>query len=561
MPRRSTATCLEPTNLGNTPGSPGVSVTTTATPDGVAVFVTGRCITGMAPRSSAARRIPPHLDERTLYLLVSPLLGYGARELVQRLPRSSAVLAVEYEPELAGLSQGKESELPAALGLTVRFASTEGAAVHEGHGLIDTLGIRAVRVIHLTGGSRLHASAYRRLEELLQQHTRQFWINRGTFIRLGRRWISNMMRTLQLPHCTLDELAGSFSTPVILAGAGPSLTQHLPWITRQVNRGDAVLAALDTALPALAAAGVTPQIIWAMDGQLANAMDLLPWRWDRCTLAADVTTHPSIIRRFAPHRRFLFVTSLAHPMPLEGSAIADLPRIPPRGSVAPAALEGLVRVCGARHVVLAGIDFWYRPPLSHASMTAPHRMVLRQCTRLRPGDGDPRLLVRPRCAVQLQDGTTAPGDAVLHDQALQMRHLIAELKRDVPEVNISTLPRHGVDLGVAATPREISQDSEREGSRYSAPASAPREATRPGVSLEALLEQLVRQEQYLLKHPAGPLLVDADLRFALMDMPQWPLMEARQEWAIPHHHAVLRSIRDYRRRLVHATQHLKYAQP
>ena len=111
----------------------------------------------------------------------------------------------------------------------------------------------------------------------------------------------------------------------VLIGAGPSLDTDIKLLEEELQRAAAenasnfshapteaisrpAIVAIDTALPALAARRIPVDCVFAMDAQLANAADLVPWGWYNSVLIADISAHPSIVRTFAPTRRILFST-------------------------------------------------------------------------------------------------------------------------------------------------------------------------------------------------------------------------------------------------------------
>lgn len=478
---------------------------------------------------------------------------------------------VEFDGPLAALCVHEESVIGTCLSRRVRFVSSRESALSDGRTLLSRYGIRRILPVYLTGGARIHQKEYRFLTESLQDLVQQFWHNRGTHIRLGRRWIGNLMRNVLAESISVQEAGRSLSSTVILIGAGPNLDHHVPFL-RKIAKDPGIvprevsLVALDTALPALAAAGITPEIVFSMDAQLANAYDLLPWRWNSVTLVADVTVHPSIPRRFAPHRRAFFSSSFADRLSILGEPVLqEIPRIPARGSVAPAAIELLVRAFRVRTIVTVGIDFWYSSPRTHARETGPHRRRRTASNRLADADGGQDLLVRPRTEGRLRDGNSVSCDAVLEGQARQVSILIGELSREFPDLVVATPDREGLPTGAVVTddlPGTLRpRPGQSPGIAGDKPSAAPyREHGRQQGrqtrirALNRILRQLEVQERVWTEATAtgAPLYLDADLEFVALDLPQWPLLLLRQEWMLLHEQALMRSLRDYRRRLTRA---------
>lgn len=526
------------------------------------ITANNRRLTDADPAAGVARRLPQQFRNQTLYILCSPLLGAGLGCLHHIVPPASAILLVELHRDLAELRHDRRWEIGALLNRQIHWAPDIQTAQRIADEQIRFRGIRAVELVHLTGGAGFAREHYQWLQRQLTSLVRQYWKNRAAMIRLGRRWIANTVHNSGLSVRPLPQLSARIHDPVLLCGAGPQLDEFLPWIAS--IRQQCTLIALDTALPTLAAAGIEPDVIWAMDGQVANALDLMPWRWETVAVAVDLTSHPTFLRRFAPSRRFAFLTEYTTPLPVATVLPPGIPLLPPRGSVAPSAVEGLVRWCGVRRILAVGVDFWYHAPKSHSTMSAPHRWVMHRQQRLSGTGGDQRLMVRPMQDVQLRDGSPARGDAILADQAAQVAYTVASLRRDFPDLECYTLSAPGLDTGMT----ELTRDRATEwlatssvvvpaGTEHSAVEHPPLDAPSPGRSpgrpdaLAELIFALRRQEAHMSNNGEGPVFLCEDVRFVLFDLPQWPLLELQQEWVQLHRGAILRSLRDYRRRFEH----------
>jgi hypothetical protein len=461
-----------------------------------------------------------------------------------------------------------------------------------------------VRLIGLSGGTRLHRAAYAELEADVAALVHRFWNNRAAEIRLHRRWMTNLYRNIRLPGRPVDHLRSTLPPRAVLVGAGPSLDEALPLLREffPAERPDSgnivpnppgsaaeathVLLAIDTALPALAAAGVRPDLILAMDGQLANAADFLPWRWDRCNVVVDASTHFSIPRRVAPDRLFWFVSRFSETGIFRDQSMTGIfdgvPIIPPRGSVAPAAVQIAAEHLGITEISCIGIDFWYRLPRSHATMSSPDRRARRSGDRLHHRDGHDRSLARPWVAVTLRDCTTTRGDAVLVEQARLMAEVIrsltvpvfvigdqgidvggaacdlVQLRRSLASAGDSGAvgtsegapPSGGGAVGTSEGARPLGDGGSAASSKSAPPLGDQRHAalTRRTAAVAHLRERLIRQEA-ILADPQRPLFLDSGLDFVVADLPQWPLMMLRREWVELHRPRILRAVRDYRRRL------------
>jgi hypothetical protein len=536
----------------------------TVTPSGVTVALEGRLLNGSDPVASSLRRLPPDPGEQTLYLFFSPLLGYGVGDFARRLGPGSALILVELDRRLADLQHHRESEYRSPLPRSVQYARTAQEALRCASRLIQRYALRRVVTVYLSGGVRLHADQYRLIAESVQNVIQRYWSNRGTQIRLGRRWIANLLRNALLEAKNIEFFRKEAGTKAILVGAGPNLDRHIAYL-ENTFRADAphgtLLVALDTALPALAAATIKPDIVVSMDSQLANVYDFMPWCWDDTVLFADITVHPGIPGKFPAGQRAFFASEFTEEsILLREPILRGVPLLPARGSVAPAALELLVRYLGIRTVISVGIDFWYRSPRSHARMTGPDRRMRAAMTRLQYNDGYPSLLSRPASPVRLRDGAEERGDRILSDHAQQMEQAVRDLCVIYPDLELYTPDTEGLATGFLYRNRilenadlaSVGAEAEKRGPTFDVSPDGHRLVATRVEALRELRARMDAQVAHLERYrqdETRPLFFDAGLDFTLLDMPQWPLITTRQEWFQMHHAGVLRSVRDYRRRL------------
>ena len=500
----------------------------------------------LQPRDVAAallRRAAP-LQAQTLYIVASPILGRGMRELAQRIDPQSAIVAVEFDHDVARVTRSLRAGDPTDP--VVYFDRDSALAAIRGE--VERRGIRRVRELSASRAAAGYATGYRELACAATAIIRRHWSNRATELVLGRRWLRNLVRNLVLPCRQPAQLdAGLAARPMILVGAGPSLELALDEIARQ--RQVCSVVAIDTALPRLAAAGIQPDLIVSLDAQLANARDFTPWRWQECSILYDMTVHTSVPRRFAPERRFAFVTRFRDLALFDNRVLfAATALLPPLGSVAPTALYAVACFVRPVAILTVGIDFWYHAPLTHARGTAPAQHIDRIRDRLRARDGNDAVLARPMVDVALRDGAGhAAGDAVLAAQALHMRDTV---RRVVDQgCRVFHLRSCGLDLGTigCASVADYVTEAQRRGTptrRHQAGSdTGGLDVQRRRRALIELGARVDAQIEALAHHSRA---FDAGLDFALLTLPQWPALTLRQEWWLLHRGTVQRSLLDYR---------------
>ena len=266
------------------------------------------------------------------------------------------------------------------------------------------------------------------LRECAIRRIRQNWRNHSTILFMSHIWIRNVL----VNSLEYEETKGNISAgdsgdgqsgdsdrlghalrkltdnkSVILCGAGVGLEDVLERLRRcaderlhgEKNRhGDEgliaeksrhaeknwVIAAVDTALPTLIEAGVVPEIIFMLEGQFANMDDFICSSACSFTgnslLVHDILAHPPSLRLFRNRAAFLSrfaETSLLDMLP------ADIPRLPPLGSVGPLALYILLHYSRAP-IYHCGFDFAFPPGRTHSRSAPAHQRVLRTAARLSP---------------------------------------------------------------------------------------------------------------------------------------------------------------------------------
>lgn len=403
---------------------------------------------GNEPVSGAERRAAALSPEsRTLYLLPSPLLGYGLNTLIAALPEDSHVLAIEVDASLAALSRQQLPEsITASQALTLLFAPTD----EETQSAVRKIGLkrfRRVRLVTLNGGYSLHADAYRAILAYLQEEIQRQWQNTLTEVHLGRRWTRNLLRNLALLPESADLPALRSDRPIVVAAAGPSLEESLP-LLRRIRR-EVTLLAVDTAAAPLVAAGIPPDMVLSLDGQWANLQDFVPPLPAETALLTELSTHPTVARNAAGGRWF-FSTAFAPLRLLERLTARGLRpfALPPRGSVGITAVEVALSLTPAP-VFVAGLDLAFDSLRTHARGSTVPRWHHRQSRRLDPLPAwrlahRHGLLRRPD-----KNGRATVTSAVLLSYARQLQEIVPARAGDrVGGGRVYDIGPGGLDLGL-----------------------------------------------------------------------------------------------------------------
>ena len=324
------------------------------TPDGLQVFYGGRRLYGRSPRGDAVRRIRSRtIQTHSLVLWPSPLLWYGWRELLANSIGTIAVIAVEADPLLRDLAQEHFPVEAAQRILLVDAILRMCCELTAAWGNGGSVGLSTSRPPDRRCST---ASTTEHCWSSLEREIRVFWQNRLTLAAFGRLWLRNLIDNI--PELATGVGMNLPNGPGIVCGAGPSLERAIPLLKQ--HRSAATVIAVDTALPVLDAHGIRPDLVVALEGQLANLYDVLPVRRRDYCLAADISSNPTTARVHTA--RAWTLTSFAPVTLLD--RVATLPGVeltlPPLGSVGVSAVDIALRV-GLSPLFCTGLDFAVHP--------------------------------------------------------------------------------------------------------------------------------------------------------------------------------------------------------
>ncbi len=355
------------------------------------------------------------IENRCIYFVPSPLLGYGLSVLAGRITADSIILAVEQSQELMALCSTHVRENPRII--YVRLSDKESL-----HALLYSLGpwrFRRVTRLNLNNGASLNPALYDDLTSFLMEDLATYWRNRHALGRLGREWIRHIFANLtEIAYGTtnfrnLSDLKID-SVPIVV-GAGPSLESSLNFIKK--HRKNLWVVAADTALPALKSAGIKPDAAAVLDTQAWNLLDFHDSFADGMTIFADLSSYPPCITHTGG-TCYLFSSNFAELDFLKSLDEFGLREhsIPPLGSVGLAALEISLRLSQGE-VLLTGLDFAYTPGKSHARGSSFHRWQISSMSRLNPHPGWEASIKRPRLKSADAFGNPLNTDSILEGYA------------------------------------------------------------------------------------------------------------------------------------------------
>jgi len=305
------------------------------------------------------------------FILIEPGLGYLIPALRQFRPESSIV--VLHADNYFRVTADRYPDVP------VWFPDS-GTGVQEFLEKIIPEAASA-RIIEWRPSLRFFGD---RCLELVRESTefiKRSEASRRTGAAFGGRWVRNFFRNLALVHQTI--LYRTMDMPIVITGSGPSLEAALPRILA-AREGVFILAA-SSSLPALAAGGITPDMVISTDG---GGWALL---------------HLHACFRGGETRPPMLAYSLSAAIPSQCSTLPLLPLndgtiwqsmvlqslgipsalVPQRGTVTASALE-LALALSSGSIFLAGMDLAIPGIQSHARPYGFDHLFYGIASRLRP---------------------------------------------------------------------------------------------------------------------------------------------------------------------------------
>ena len=397
-------------------------------------------------RPRRAAEMVPRFN-KCIYFVPSPLLGYGIRELIERIPEDSVILAVEESQEIMALCSGLFLENLGDYAKDKRIVSVRLSDKRSLHKLLYTIGpwrFRRVYRVDLNSGAELNPDFYNEAASFLIEDLMSYWRNRHALGRLGREWIRHIFANLSEVSRGKTDFRSLSSQQIdkipLVAGAGPSLERSLDFIKQ--FREHLWILAVDTALPAFLSAGIQPDAAVVLDTQPWNYLDFHNSRSSGIPLIADITAYPGCLSHTGGPC-YLFSSDFAELdflQRLNNEGFREF-SIPPLGSVGLAAVEIAEKLSNSE-VFLTGLDFAYSPGKSHARGSSFHQWQLSRSHRLEPHPGWDSSLKRPRTKGLDASGRPVDTDEILLGYAALLKDRYSHLHR------FYVLEPGGLDVGL-----------------------------------------------------------------------------------------------------------------
>ena len=357
------------------------------------------------------------LQSDTLYILSSPLLFYGVKELLLRLPVNSYIICFEYSKLLLKLSKDHIPEYLLNSKVCTLIDTTDRQDIFNTIEILGIWNFRRVKALNFTGGYSLQSSEYKTILHKIDAKIQEYWKNRMTLIHMGPLWIRNIF--LNLFKLNKNKLINytypHTKCPVIVTGAGESLENSISFIKK--NRKFIKILAVDTSISVLVKNEIQPDYVIAVDAQIYNFYDFLDVKNREIPLFFDITGYngiPAVLNGTI----YPFISNFADTMLLKRLEQHDLlpERLPALGSVGLTAIYLALKIT-TNSIFYTGLDFAYKIGKSHANGSPRNISEMISTSRLNPMEQPEIYFARPLIKHKDKFGTNCITDLILASYA------------------------------------------------------------------------------------------------------------------------------------------------
>lgn len=298
---------------------------------------------------------------RDLVVILGFGFGYHIEELLKKSGRGINILAVEKNPLfLKKCAESKDlSEILSMENFFLSVDPDEDEITAFMHGRSS----RNVLFITHRGSHQVYPDYYSNVLSIMKSYISTKDVNIATLAKFEKTWTSNIARNIGViaDSCGANVFYNAFNgIPAIVVAAGPSLTESIPFIKENSDRG--VIIAVDTSYKILLAHGIVPHFCITVDAQLINARYFEGSPESDTVLVADPMVHPSTFRFF---KGSVTVTGVAFEMMKWIENICGARgELTHGGSVSTNAYDFAKRL-GASPVILVGQDLSFTKGLAH----------------------------------------------------------------------------------------------------------------------------------------------------------------------------------------------------
>lgn len=316
------------------------------------------------------------IPDGTLILAFSPILGYGLDLLINKIQKNSFIFLIENDFSLFEFSiKCPESKIRNIdfnqSNICYKNLQTQNDIykIFNDKKFLDKIKTcKRVVKINLSAIFPEQEIFYQETFNLFSNYIAQFWKNQITLVKLGKLFSKNIF--LNLPQIAKSKkiMFNSIDKPILVFGAGTSLDKTIKDLEKtKLSINDFFIICVDSALKPLLEYKINPDIVVAVESQLANEKAFIGTKNFTYLLVSDLTSRPNINNYHNQNISFIF-TEYCNANFLETIKNLSLPlqNFNPLGSVGLYAIELAIKLRKTSSpIFFTGLDFAYTSDGTH----------------------------------------------------------------------------------------------------------------------------------------------------------------------------------------------------
>lgn len=324
------------------------------------------------------------IKPNTLYLCISPVLGYGLQELIKKITDNSYIFAIECDKDLYEISdtflspilQNQEKKITYSLIKNQNDLACLFDKIQLGN-------FKRVKPIDFSAAAQINNDFYKNCIKIADNYISNFWKNRITLVKMGRLFAKNIFLNLSKISKSKKLKRNSIGSPILIFGAGTTVDETILKIKDQAD--NFFILCVDVALSTLLKNGIIPDAIVTVESQLAIEKAFVGLNKINIPLIADITSRPNV-SKILNGDTYFFLSEYSNTNFLNrliNQNIVSL-SIPPLGSVGLVAIEiALYLRQPNTPIFFTGLDFSFYPGKTHCKEAPAHRNALDNHNKLK----------------------------------------------------------------------------------------------------------------------------------------------------------------------------------
>ena len=260
-----------------------------------------------------------------------------------------------------------------------------------------------------------HAEQYfTNVKSIIQRNKRKNEINAATLKKFGKLWCRNSIKNIH--HlCGLDYISSLKKTelPFLIIGAGPTLTQTLPYLHELKNK--MIIVCVETALHSLLKINLQPDFIILTDPQYWAYRHIAALKAPESYLITEVTAYPSVFR-FNCKKILLCASQFPVGQYFEKKLNLNLGDLGTGGSVICSAWN-FAYFCGAKKIYTAGMDMGFPENQTHVKGSSSEQTIHTISTKLNSAEQFTSYAI---CSANAQEAKNYSGKKIITDSRMKM---------------------------------------------------------------------------------------------------------------------------------------------